>query len=301
MSAHTVEYSRLMSKDVSTWGVSEVGMWLEFIHLADYKISFIENFVTGAELPELGVEDLVMLGVKSLGHRKRLQKEIANLVASNDKDGGYDSDKDSVDSMSSGHSAHSSASTSSHLSEATYSYGPSDRVRVKFSYKGDISVAYVSAVTTKRKLLRKARKECRGVRVELFYKDSEGDKITLKKDNDIKNMFRHMKPPIRLECKVSSSRSSSRASRSDDAIPASETAVLDTLNDAAVIIDARCTIRYMNDAGLKMWDYPRSEVIGQNVKMLMAAAYASRHDQIVERYVQGITPAKVIGKGARAK
>jgi SAM domain (Sterile alpha motif) len=69
MAASEAEYDRLLKKPPLTWSVSEVGQWLNFINLEEYKISFLENSISGAELRELNTEDLVSLGVARLGHR----------------------------------------------------------------------------------------------------------------------------------------------------------------------------------------------------------------------------------------
>jgi hypothetical protein len=59
--------------------VSEVGMWLDFIECGEYKIQFIENSISGGEMFELEDEDLVSIGVKRLGHRKKILAKIKAL------------------------------------------------------------------------------------------------------------------------------------------------------------------------------------------------------------------------------
>lgn len=49
------------------------------LNMDEFRISFLENGISGEELLELTEKDLVSLGVKKLGDRKSLLKSIANL------------------------------------------------------------------------------------------------------------------------------------------------------------------------------------------------------------------------------
>ena len=59
--------------------VREISEWLERLKLGQYAKSFADNDVDRDLLFELSEDDLIELGVTSLGHRKRLFKEIAVL------------------------------------------------------------------------------------------------------------------------------------------------------------------------------------------------------------------------------
>ena len=59
--------------------VRDISDWLERLNLGQYAKAFAENDVDQDLLFELSDEDLVKLGIRSLGHRKRLFKEIAAL------------------------------------------------------------------------------------------------------------------------------------------------------------------------------------------------------------------------------
>lgn len=72
-----------MSLDPKDWSVSEVGMWLQFIGLGEYRIKFIEDCISGGELLTLSNEDLISLNVTVLGHRKKLLKGISELKTGN--------------------------------------------------------------------------------------------------------------------------------------------------------------------------------------------------------------------------
>jgi class 3 adenylate cyclase len=57
----------------------DVGTWLRGLGLERYEQAFRDNDVDAEVLPELTEADLERLGVASLGHRKKLLREIATL------------------------------------------------------------------------------------------------------------------------------------------------------------------------------------------------------------------------------
>ena len=72
--------------------------------------------------------------------------------------------------------------------------------------------------------------------------------------------------------------------------------VFDTTSDAIIVIDRLGTIKSFNRAAEQMFDYTASEVIDQNVRMLMPEPYRSAHDQYLRNYHHsGIR--KIIGIG----
>ncbi|XP_058489017.1 diacylglycerol kinase delta-like isoform X2 [Solea solea] len=64
---------------VHQWGTEEVGAWLEFLCLTEYKDIFIGHDVRGAELIHLERRDLKDLGVTKVGHMKRILQGIREL------------------------------------------------------------------------------------------------------------------------------------------------------------------------------------------------------------------------------
>jgi two-component system, LuxR family, sensor kinase FixL len=73
-------------------------------------------------------------------------------------------------------------------------------------------------------------------------------------------------------------------------------AVLNTASDAIITIDTRGKITDINLATETMFGYTRSELIGQNVKILMPQPYYDEHDQYIAKYMQTGKP-QIIGIG----
>ena len=57
----------------------DIGTWLRSVQLPQYEQAFRENDISADILPELTAEDLVGLGVTSIGHRRTLLAAIAAL------------------------------------------------------------------------------------------------------------------------------------------------------------------------------------------------------------------------------
>uniref|UniRef100_A0A8D0A477 Diacylglycerol kinase n=1 Tax=Sander lucioperca TaxID=283035 RepID=A0A8D0A477_SANLU len=64
---------------VHQWGTEEVGAWLDFLCLSEYKDIFIGHDVRGAELIHLERRDLKDLGVTKVGHMKRILQGIREI------------------------------------------------------------------------------------------------------------------------------------------------------------------------------------------------------------------------------
>ncbi len=57
----------------------DVAAWLRGLGLEQYAPAFRDNDVDGEVLPELTADDLIGLGVNSIGHRRKLLAAIAAL------------------------------------------------------------------------------------------------------------------------------------------------------------------------------------------------------------------------------
>ncbi|MEO1654917.1 MAG: PAS domain S-box protein, partial [Bacteroidota bacterium] len=78
------------------------------------------------------------------------------------------------------------------------------------------------------------------------------------------------------------------------------TQILEGCVDSVITINEKGIIQFFNQAAENLWGYPRHEVIGQNVKMLMPISRAQEHDQYLSNYHQS-GQAKVIGIGREVK
>lgn len=72
--------------------------------------------------------------------------------------------------------------------------------------------------------------------------------------------------------------------------------VVDHVIDGIITIDAKGTVESFNPAAEKLFGYRASEVIGQNVKMLMPEPYHGQHDDYIRSYLS-TGQAKIIGLG----
>lgn len=59
--------------------------------------------------------------------------------------------------------------------------------------------------------------------------------------------------------------------------------VLHQAHDGVITIDSQNNIIFVNPAAEKMWGFTREEMLGQNIKMLVAPEHRSQHDQYVNR------------------
>ena len=59
----------------------DVAAWLRGLGLEQYATAFLGNDVDGEVLPELTADDLISIGVVSVGHRRKLLAAIAALGA----------------------------------------------------------------------------------------------------------------------------------------------------------------------------------------------------------------------------
>jgi PAS domain S-box-containing protein len=72
--------------------------------------------------------------------------------------------------------------------------------------------------------------------------------------------------------------------------------IIAVLVDAVVVIDHRGRILLFNDSAERLFGYPREEVLGRNVSLLMPEPTASAHDAYLKRYLND-HQRRVIGQG----
>ncbi|TXL74247.1 PAS domain S-box protein [Vineibacter terrae] len=73
-------------------------------------------------------------------------------------------------------------------------------------------------------------------------------------------------------------------------------AIMDAAVDGLVVIDETGTIKRVNRSVTAMFGYRGDELIGRNVKMLMAEPFRSQHDLYMTRY-RDTAAARIVGKG----
>src|SRR5262245_51002701 len=73
-------------------------------------------------------------------------------------------------------------------------------------------------------------------------------------------------------------------------------AIVKSAVDGIVVIDSRGRIEAFNPAAERLFGYTESEVLGQNVSMLMPQPYRDQHDSYIQRYLRE-GQARIIGIG----
>ena len=71
-------------------------------------------------------------------------------------------------------------------------------------------------------------------------------------------------------------------------------AIVDTAADGIITIDEHGIVESINPAAERIFGYPRAEVVGRNVSMLMTGVDRQIHDQCIQSYLGG-GPPKIIG------
>jgi PAS domain S-box-containing protein len=297
---NAAELARLQAKGATMWTVSEVGKWLDFIELGQYKLIFIENSISGAELFELEAEDLASINVRQLGHRKRILKRIAQLkknsnaayqARSEDGSSSSESTGDGAATTSSNDPSSRTAGSSAKATRSTASTAsaPSDEQMLKCFFGEDVTVLRVKKDITFTKLSSKLKAEYKKD-MEVSYKDSDSDVIPITKTAHLKAAMKEADGrAVRLQLKPRDTMGV------DGAINASEILLLDNFVDGCILINRRGYITFFNSSAEKLWGYSRREVLGKPIKILMPEQIGRQHDEYLKNYL-ATGEAKILGK-----
>lgn len=79
-SAPVVSTTHWTLPGVPSWTVNDVGTFLDYIEIPEYKERFSTKGVTGAELLRLQDQSLVAMGIDKLGHRKARSEPLSRLL-----------------------------------------------------------------------------------------------------------------------------------------------------------------------------------------------------------------------------
>ena len=75
-------------------------------------------------------------------------------------------------------------------------------------------------------------------------------------------------------------------------------AVLDTVTDAVLSINAEGIIKWANRATTEIFGWEAGELVGNNISVLVPAPHTERHDHYIKEYIAG-KPSAVVGGGRR--
>jgi len=139
-------------------------------------------------------------------------------------------------------------------------------------------------------------------RFRLKYKDSDGDEVTISRDEDLSEAIKSLPSGTRtLKIFVYERRDGDAGgARSESASTNTSLSLMfslfDTLIDAVTIINEKGIVQYLNKAGEKFTGFRSREIVGRNVNILMTDEYKPYHDNYLRGYLKS-GQGKIIGTG----
>lgn len=263
-------------------------------HLSKRQLGGARCFLVGGELPTLTEDDMKSLGILKIGQRKKLAKEISKQatadVTSNSASTGTKSQSKAVQSENSETSEDGSNSSAS-------ANGPV-HVTLKLVNGKDIRALRVPMSITFSEL-RRSVKEIFGHRMRLKYKDDDGDFVSIRRQQDLLDMFSDMQMASKTRQRIfvsSPSESAEETDAADDAKAKAVFSLFDVLLDSIIVINDEGIVQYCNNSFEKLTGYSSKEVISKNITVIMTDEYKRTHDAYLKSYLRTRTP-KIIGAG----
>jgi PAS domain S-box-containing protein len=253
------------------WTVEDVSAWLEVQGLGKYRKTFTENAISGRELLSLNEGELMTLRVNASSDRAKflLATQQLRLNEQADQKVGGEASSDS------GSWSAPSDTTARSDSEVTLKLAKPNGELTTVRVRRDVDLSK----------LRRLIKRATGHRYRLSYTDEDGDVIPIRNDSTLRAALSGAGSSMRITLQ----------SR-DKGITAEEGYVLESMLDAVVLADSHGKAIFFNKAAERMFGYRRTEVVGNNVKMLMPPDVAIRHDDIIKRYL-ATGQGSVVGTG----
>jgi hypothetical protein len=196
--ASVAEDTSFLKKDLETWTVHEVGLWLATIDLAQYQDVFFFNEVDGEMLADIDDDDLLALPIDRMAHRKKILRKVQLLKGI------------AVSDTSSTHGTEDKSDAGSEV-ESIRSEVSSQIVRIKCTYHDDIRTLAISIHETYEQFKLKILEEF-GANKSAKYKDEDGDMITIRNTEDVKRVI-ELSASRRLKVIIFSSRKKKTASK----------------------------------------------------------------------------------------
>lgn len=140
-------------------------------------------------------------------------------------------------------------------------------------------------------------------RFRLKYKDSDGDEVTVSRDEDLAEAIKSLPNGTRtLKIFVYERREGDAGGARNESATSTNSnlslmfSLFDTLIDAVTIINEKGIVQYVNKSAEKFTGFRSREIVGRNINILMTDEYKSYHDNYLRGYLKS-GQGKVIGSG----
>lgn len=272
--------NNIKNVDPGTWSVKDVSMFLNFCGLDKFIKTFVDNDIDGAGLLDLTDHDLASMGITVLGQKKTILKNIS-LLKSNPK--GFFTNEGADDSSS------VSSSSDARTSGKDYSF--------KILYKNNFVMMSLSPEKVKSySKFKKAVKKAVKSNVDVWYEDSDKDKIAIRKTSHLDNMIKVSSGTIKIIAE--DVKDEVKDEGVITSIPQTEKTLLDGMLDAIVVINQVGTILYWGKLSEQLFGFSSSEMVGKNITTIMPETDAKSHGYYLYRYMTS-RDAHVVGKAPR--